>query len=84
MAKACKSNGTLVVAILWEFSGGRVSNEWVTYLVHRDNGAPQGALAKVPVIPDDIQGSHGSWLKDGDRKAYWREIGPFPISLLVG
>ena len=69
-----------MIAILWKFSGGRVSNAWVMYLIHRDSGAPQGALAKVPVIPDDIFGSHGLKIKDGDRKAYWSEINPCPIS----
>jgi len=61
-------------------SGERVSNAWVTYLVHRDSGAPQGALAKVPVIPDDILGAHASKIKGGDLRAYQHEIGPCPIS----
>ena len=43
-----------------------MSNAWVTYLTHRDSGAPQGALAKVPVIPDDIRGFHDLRFKDGD------------------
>ncbi len=47
-------------------SGGRVSNAWVTYHRLRDGGSASADLAKVPVIPDDIQKSPGFWIKDGD------------------
>ena len=63
-------------------SGERVSNAWVTYLVHRDSGAPQGALAKVPVIPDDIQDSHGSWVKGWGPSGLLVRDRPMPYQLV--
>ncbi len=41
------------------FSGGRESNAWVTYLEHGNNSGPQGPLAKVLLMPDEVAGSHG-------------------------
>ena len=59
MAKACKSYGTRVVAISCVFSGGRVSNAWVTHPGHRNNVGPRkGSFAKVALIPDDVFGGH--------------------------
>ena len=40
-----------------EESGGRVSNAWVTCLIHMDN-IPKGML-----IQDDIRDSHGFLIK---------------------
>ena len=40
-----------------EESGGRVSNAWVTCLIHMDN-IPKGML-----IQDDIRDSHGFFIK---------------------
>ena len=39
------------------YSGGRVSNEWVMYLGHRNSvGSRKASFAKVTVIPDEAFG----------------------------
>ena len=43
MDEACKSNG--IVAIL--FSGGRVSNTWVTHLQHGNNACKRALIPDV-------------------------------------
>ena len=41
------------------YSGGRVSNEWVMYLGHRNSvGSRKGSFAKVTVIPGDVIERH--------------------------
>ncbi len=47
-------------------SGERVSNAWVTYPELGDNSGPQGPLAKVLLIPDEVAGSHDLVTKGGD------------------
>ena len=53
MAKACKSNGSVARRV----SGERVRNTWTTCPEHGDSGGGN-PFAKVPVIPDDLAGSH--------------------------
>ena len=58
----CKSNGTFkdrdFGQLRFKFSGGRVSNAWVTCLSQGDN------VRKRTLIPHDIAESHGSAIKD--------------------
>ena len=58
----CKSNGTLTEQgfgqVKLKFSGGRVSNAWVTCLSQGDN------VWKRTLIPHNTAESHGSAVKD--------------------
>ena len=60
MDEACKSNGPRPVAILALDSGGRASNARASYPWVRDNGW------KRPLIPDEMEGPHGPFLKGRD------------------
>ncbi len=58
----------------WEESGERVSNTWIIYLWDWDN------YSKGWLIPDKMVAAQAAAIKDGDRKAYHREMSPRPIS----
>ena len=56
MPNTCKSNGSVMVAILWQDSGKRVSNVQVIYLREGNNPAKAGLMShkttgtKVPEV----------------------------------
>ena len=54
----CKSNGIYMKPSDCKFSGGRVSNAWVTCPPLGDN------LAKVRLIPNDVSRRHLKEIKD--------------------
>ena len=66
--EACKSNE------IERFSGGRVSNTWVTHLQLKNNGW------KRPLIPDVVKKRQLYFIKVGDRKTSQLKRGPWDIS----
>ena len=53
----CKSSGITGVLAQKLFSGGRVSNAWVTCLIQGDN------IVKTMLIPHKTTASHGAGVK---------------------